>query len=108
MIEKPDRSWGVFLMDYSKMILTIIFLHLANIVYALLFSVDNRMICQWYFINFTFDIFGIMFFSFIYTGIFNVVSDALSLDFQIGDCRLIPNSKEEKNLNKSLNNNWMI
>ena len=65
-MEKPRRSWTVFLMDTSKQIFSAGLLHSYNILCAELLSEGEDIQCQWYFINFSIDIMGIAAFSFMF------------------------------------------
>jgi hypothetical protein len=90
IIESPQREWSTYLIDNSKMTLTMVFLHIANVALAMVFSAEDKLECHWYFVNFCADIFGILIFSFVYSSLFNWLFEALELDFEVGEYGLAP------------------
>eukprot|EP00347_Sterkiella_histriomuscorum_P023098 403335956 len=65
-IEKPKRTWKIFLMDTSKQIFSSGLLHVYNLIASELLSSGESMECQWYFILFSIDVFGIALFSYLF------------------------------------------
>ena len=72
------RSWPIFFMDTSKQFFSAGLLHGYNIlVSSLLSSYDQTesgsdpLECEWYFVNFTLDIFGIAGFAYLFIKLFN-------------------------------------
>ena len=65
-LERPQRPWKVFFMDLSKQAFSSVLLHTYNVVTSRYLGQSDNLECQWYFINFTVDILGIVIFAYFF------------------------------------------